>query len=264
MIIGGIDKVVEWLDLNAIESWSISTNKDKSKGDYIFKSKDDVPVKDEQARMIQTLALSNNPTLYIFGKQKGQSNAGNFCEIFTNVQSPVPAQMQSSQIGAISQESVNGLIENAIQKERMAWERKELDREREEVAQMRKEYNEAKESVIGLLIEKVAPFVSAALSGTRRAAAVGTVGQPVAAEKITPVQAAPVDAEPDEDTAEENFFTEAESASLYSIVVKWKELDPDYLSIIEKIVSFAESGEPIEVAGGLVKLNYEQIKKMIL
>ena len=67
-----------------------------------------------------------------------------------------------------------------------------------------------------------------------------------------------------EEIEEQEVFSDEESDELFSIVERWKNVDPDYITVIRRIVEFAESGEPIEVAGGLLKLNYEQIKGMIL
>lgn len=261
MIQGGIDKVIEWLDLNGIESWSISTSKNRQDNSYIFKSNDDAPVKDEQTRMLQTLALTSNPNLYIFGKKKGASNAANYCEIFSNVQTVETPS--SSGIGTMNQSSIDAMIQTAIEKERMTWERKELERERDEVSRLRKDYEEQTASVVGLLIQKAAPFVQSIMGiAPQNQVAIGSVEKEIRANPIKPNR---VVEEPTEETETvEEVFTDEESEELFSIVERWKSVDPDYITVIRRIVEFAESGEPISVAGGLLKLNYEQIKEMIL
>lgn len=255
MITGGIDRVIEWLDLNGIETWSVSTCRDRAKCEYIFKSNDDAPVKDEQARMIQTLALSSNQNLYIFGKKKGTSNSANFMEMFTNVKAePMTAPQVMS---GINQDAVDSMIQNAIERERMAWERKELERDREEVRAMKKEYEEQTSSVVGLLIQKAAPIIQSIMGLQQPNVAVGALEHAVQAESIKPTT-------PSQEEETEDPFTDEEADRLQSLVEKWKSVDPDYITVIERIVSFAETGEPISVAGGLVKLNYQQIKEMIL
>ena len=266
MIQGGIDKVIEWLDSNGIESWSVSTSKDKQTNNYIFKSNDEASVKDEQARMIHVLSLSSNPNLFIFGKKKGASNSANYCEMFSNNNTTVFSETSpTSAIGMVNQDTINTMVANAVERERMSWERKELDREREEVRAMRKEYEEQTASVVGLLIKKAAPIIQSVM-GVAPQVAIGSVEKEISAEPIRVRKTEPVEVQEErvEEIEEQEVFSDEESDELFSIVERWKNVDPDYITVIRRIVEFAESGEPIEVAGGLVKLNYEQIKGMIL
>lgn len=265
MIQGGIDKVIEWLDLNGIETWSVSTSKDKQSNNYIFKSNDEASIKDEQARMIQTLALTSNPNLFIFGKKKGASNSANYCEMFSNNNTTVFSEQHPTQsIGTVNQDTINTMVANAVERERMNWEKKELEREREEVRAMRQEYEEQTASVVGLLIKKAAPIIQSIMGVSQQQVAIGTLD----AEKQVKAKPIVVEKSADEEEPEtdemDDVFTEEESDKLFELAERWKAVDADYLNVMERIVEFAESGEPIEVAGGLVKLNYEQIKGMIL
>ena len=266
MIQGGIDKVIEWLDSNGIESWSVSTSKDKQTNNYIFKSNDEASVKDEQARMIHVLSLSSNPNLFIFGKKKGASNSANYCEMFSNNNTTVFSETSpTSAIGTVNQDTINTMVANAVERERMSWERKELDREREEVRAMRKEYEDQTASVVGLLIKKAAPIIQSVM-GIAPQVAIGSVENEISAEPIRVRKTEPVEVQEErvEEIEEQEVFSDEESNELFAIVERWKNVDPDYITVIRRIVEFAESGEPISVAGGLVKLNYEQIKGMIL
>lgn len=270
MINGGIDKVIEWLNLNNIDTWAISTSKDRAASNYVFRSREGVPVADEQVRMRETLALSSNNHLYIYGKAGSKGNSANFSEEFSNNVQPQQIQqpMSMNGIAGYDQSSIATMVANAVEKERMAWERKELDREREEVRQAKKEYEEQQSSVLGLLIQKAAPFVQSIMGVQTPSLAVGSVANEITADPIKARRAEPtedVEQETEEVTeVSEDVFTDEESDELFAIVERWKNADPNYLQVITRIVEFAESGEPISVAGGLVKLNYEQIKEMIL
>lgn len=268
MINGGIEKVIEWLNLNNIDTWAISTSKDRSASNYVFRSREGVPVADEQVRMRETLALSSNEHLYVYGKAGSRGNSANFSEEFSNNVQPQPIQ-QPMTVGAIAgynQSSIETMVANAVEKERMAWERKELDREREEVRQARQAYEEQQSSVLGLLVQKAAPFIQSIMGVQSPSLAVGSVANEITAEPIKARRAEPTPVEETEESVEatEEVFTDEESNELFAIVERWKNADPNYLQVITRIVEFAESGEPISVAGGLVKLNYEQIKEMIL
>lgn len=270
MINGGIEAVIEWLNLNNIDTWAISTSKDRSASQYVFRSQEGVPVADEQVRMREVLARSSNPHLYIYGKAGSKGNSANFSEEFSNnVQSHQTQQpMTMGAIAGYDQTSIETMVANAVERERMAWERKELDREREEVRQAKKEYEEQQSSVLGLLIQKAAPFVQSIMGVQQPTMALGSVAKEITAEPIKARRAEPTAATEEETETDvevsEEVFTDEESEELFAIVERWKNADPNYLQVITRIVEFAESGEPISVAGGLVKLNYEQIKEMIL
>lgn len=265
MINGGIDKVIEWLNLNGIDTWAISTSKDRAASNYVFRSRDGVPVEDEQVRMRETLALSSNSHLYIYAKAGSKGNSANFSEEFSNNVQPQQTQ-QPMAISGYDQTSIETMVANAVERERMAWERKELDREREEVRQAKKEYEDQQSSVLGLLIQKAAPFVQSIMGVQQPSLAVGSVAKEVSAEPIKARRAEAISVEETEEEVEvsEEVFTDEESEELFAIIERWKNADPNYLQVITRIVEFAESGEPISVAGGLLKLNYEQIKEMIL
>lgn len=262
MINGGIDKVIEWLNLNGIDTWAISTSKDRAASNYVFRSREGVPVEDEQVRMKETLALSSNSHLYIYAKAGSKGNSANFSEEFTNNVQTQQTQ-QPMAISGYDQTSIETMVANAVERERMAWERKELEKEREEVRQAKKEYEEQQSSVLGLLIQKAAPFVQS-IMGVQPSLAVGSVANEVSAEPIKARRAEPVEETEEDVEVSEEVFTDEESEELFAIIERWKNADENYLQVITRIVEFAESGEPISVAGGLVKLNYDQIKEMIL
>ena len=268
MINGGIDKVIEWLNLNNIDTWAISTSKDRATSNYVFRSREGVPVADEQVRMRETLALSFNSHLYIYGKAGTKGNSANFSEEFSNNVQPQHIQqpMAMNGIAGYYQQSIETMVANAVERERMNWEHKELDREREEVRQAKKEYEEQQSSVLGLLIKKAAPFVQSIMGVQQPSLAVGSVANEITAKPIKARRAEPIPVEETEEDAEvsEEVFTDEESDELFTIIERWKNADSNYLQVISRIVKFAESGEPISVAGGLVQLNYEQIKEMIL
>lgn len=264
MILGGIEKVIAWLDLNGIESWCISTSRDRQKCEYIFKSNDDAPIKDEQARMIETLSLSSNNTLYIFGKKKGTGNSANFMEMFSNNQQATTTTPQV--VSGVDHTTMDTMIQTAIERERMAWERKELERDREEVRALKKEYEEQKESIFGMLVQKAAPFVQAMMGVQQPNVAIGRLNdsvEPIRAKKQEEAEQTPQQQETT-DIAADDIFTDEEAEKIEALVERWKNADADYINVIQRIVEFAESGEPISVMGGMVKLNYSQIKEMIL
>ncbi len=256
MINKGIENLISWLDINDIYSWSLSRNKDRSQNDYIFKSIDDADRATEIQRMMSILTLSSEPILYIFAKKRGSSNSGNFSEMWINTTSYIEPIAPTNAVDGVNVSDLEQRIKCAVYEERIAWERKELERERAELRARAKEYDDKETSVIGLLIDRAAPLIQKFTHTQPQQAAVAGIGTAtnVSAEKITPI----------ENDEEEVVFDENESDELFNLMAEYKSLDPDYLRVIAKIVDFARSGEEIPVMNGMIKLTYNQIKNMLL
>ena len=268
MITGNINNLISWLNDNGIDEWQLSTSSNRQGNSYIFKSEDDIPREQEIERMTRQLAYSQNSIIYVFGKKKGKSNVGNFTETWVNSgngAAPSAAQVISG-MPALSQADIDARIETAIMKERLAWQQREVERERKEIAEMKKEYEKEKESVLGILIDKAAPVISGLLSRrTPQVAIAGTDGD-VSVPRVIPVGTDGKKGQTnatEETLADTGAFTDDEADELYSLMSRYKAVDPDYMTLIRRFVSFAESGEEITV-GGIVKLNYTQIKEMLL
>ena len=63
MIKPGTDNLIKWLDLNKIDTWDLSTTRDKTQNAMIFKSDPEQPREREQQRMVEQLALSENAVI---------------------------------------------------------------------------------------------------------------------------------------------------------------------------------------------------------
>ena len=256
MITGNITNLINWLNDNGIDEWQLSTSSNRQGNSYIFKSEDDTPREQEIERMTRQLAYCQNAIIYVFGKKKGKPNVGNFTETWVNSGSGTTSAAPQPISGTpVFQSDIDARIEAAIMKERLAWQQREVERERREIAELRKEYEKEKESVLGLLIDKAAPVISGLLSRrTPQPAIAGTPGD-VTAPRIIPADPGAQDTSP---------FSDDEADELYALMSRYKAVDPGYLSLIRRFVTFAESGEEITFAGGLVKLNYQQIKEMLV
>ena len=78
-----------------------------------------------------------------------------------------------------------------------------------------------------------------------------------------PIAAVNQDAAVENETAEADVFSDAESEKLFDLCERWKRADEaDYLKILEKIVQFAESGKEAKVFG--MSFGYDKVKGMLL
>lgn len=150
-------------------------------------------------------------------------------------------QQPQQNIGELRAEltkSISAQLKAEMAKERYEEERKNFEKEK---AAFRKE----QESVIGLLVHKVAPFAIAALSNKNLANSLQNVAGvdaegPVDAQPIHPIQDSEADAA--EQPEEECPFTDEESDELFELMARFKKAEPDYLPMIRKVVEMAESG----------------------
>lgn len=256
MIKGDINNVLQWLEMNAIQQWTIFQGSGANGQGKIFESNIEMSMESEIERFRQVMALSENALVKIVGKVNPKQNTGVFVETWTNSS---PAQSHSMSIGstpAYDADYIDSKIKAAVAEERMLWREKELVKRENNLAEAEKEFKRNQEGIVGILIEKAAPFISQLMP---RAAVAGV-------ESPTPVAPIPVKTMTDEaieDAREEEpeIFTDEEADRLMTAMARFKEVDADYLTVLEKIVEIA-SGKTVSVMN--IHLDYKTIKGYIL
>lgn len=140
---------------------------------------------------------------------------------------PAPAPM-----GATEREQ---LIQDTIERVNAQWEKKMFEKERAEFKEEKKAYEAEKQSVIGVLVQQVAPYI-AQLAGLRQAPRVAGLDaeQPVTAQPINAQQPAEEEVE---------IFTDEESEKLTQLMARFKAVEPQYMELIEAVVKMAEAGD---------------------
>lgn len=272
MIKPGVDNLINWLRINKIVSWHISaTDGSGQDNTRIFTSDPDSSIESEFERMRQTLELTENPVLYIFGKSKADSKVGNYKERWSNgnpqsMQEPQrPYQAMYGTPTYVCREELDERISEAVARERYNVERAAFDAEKAAFVAEKKEFEDVKNSAIGIAVEKLAPFIGSffqGMAGDRRIAVSGT----------NTIQAAPIQAQPvstiqepvEQDTMDELPFTVEEQERITEILERYKNYDPEYLDVLAKFVDIAVKGQPISVMNGMVKLSYNDVKTFII
>ena len=257
MIKGDINNVLQWLEMNAIQQWTIFQGSGANGQGKIFESNIEMSMESEIERFRQVMALSENALVKIVGKVNPKQNTGVFVETWTNSS---PAQSHSMSIGSTpvyDSDYIDSKIKAAVAEERMLWREKELVKRENSLAEAEKEFKRNQEGIVGILIEKAAPFISQFMPR----AAVAGVESPTPVAPI-PVKTMTVDEAIEEAREEEpEIFTDEEADRLMAAMARFKEADADYLEVLEKIVEIA-SGKPVSVMN--IHLDYNTIKGYIL
>lgn len=279
MITGNVEKVIDWLKLNVILHWSLHTSNNTQGNNRIFESNDDAKIEDEYERMRQIVSLCQNPQLYIYGRQILTKTVNNFSETWRNMPDNTISGVQSgttpshsigaaeiAALGYLTKEETDKRIAAAIEAERFKREREDFEREKEDFKKVKREFDNFKNGAIGTLLEKAMPYLGGIIGIEPKATAykrVAGTSEPATAEAIAAVPPTPPNVPVIPDTPEPEIFDENESEKLFNLMKLFKEFDPEYLKIIEKIVTLATSGEDI-VLMGTFKMTYEQLKETIL
>ena len=257
MIKGDINNVLQWLEMNAIQQWTIFQGSGANGQGKIFESNIEMSMESEIERFRQVMALSENALVKIVGKVNPKQNTGVFVETWTNSS---PAQSHSMSIGSTPMydaDFIDSKIKAAVAEERMLWREKELVKRENSLAEAEKEFKRNQEGIVGILIEKAAPFISQFMPR----AAVAGVESPTTVAPI-PVKTMNVHEAIEEISEEESeIFTDEEADRLMAAMARFKEADADYLEVLEKIVEIA-SGKPVSVMN--IHLDYNTIKGYIL
>lgn len=258
MINPGIENLINWINLNSIIEWKLANSRDKQANNYVFKSNEDAPFDSEITRMREVLALSENQVLYVQGIAK-KGNTGGFSDTWQNINKTNSQLQNVSGLNnpSMDQDLFEKKIQAALEKNNLDWERKQFERERKEFKDEKREYDSEKSGIVGLLVEKAAPFLGSFMQKMKPQMA-GLEDQNFQAEPIRVRENSDVVT----DVVTDEEFTDEESERLLSLISDWKSKDADYIILLEKIVDFATSDHPIDFMG--MPFSYEKVKEMLI
>lgn len=179
--------------------------------------------------------------VYGYGWQGGKRTDGICCEVLLAPGSVMP----TAGIGSMyTQEDIAGMENRLRQQIKAEFEAQEYKRQREEFEKEKKAFEEKEAGVWGLLVNHLAPVAKATIGRNFLPKVAGV--ETIDAERD--VQTARIEAqEPeDEEPAIENPFTEEEEDKAFRLLARFKAAEPEnWLKMIEKVVTMAESGDPM-------------------
>lgn len=187
-----------------------------------------------------------NQTLYGYGK-RGKENTGlMYCEVRLVDELQQPGTIPVSSVpGPVFDEEK--LAERIRKEVRLEYENQRYQEERKNFEEAKKEFEREKSSAIGLLVHHLSPVISAM---TQKRVAGLDADRPVHA---APVYAIPQQQEVDEQVVDE-LFTDEEADKLFALMAEFKNVEPRYMELIERVVTMAKSGDK----------TYEMAKNVLL
>lgn len=245
------DQIEQWIRDNGLVKWDFAaTNRQKVEdgsrvNDVVANSEWYDGDLDFKLKMTQK-QLSMQPGRYLYGRgwhtANGTQGAAS-CEIclggmatLPGMQQPV-AGFQAPQAAPMTVSEKDQLKAEIRKEVETEMERRRLEEDRKRLDEERKVFEADKTGVIGMLVNYLAPAAKAVM-GQSRIAGLDTL-QPIAPAATAPSEQAPAEEAP----AEEDPFTREEAEKIEDLLIRFKKVEPEYLVLLEKVVTMAESGD---------------------
>lgn len=240
-------QVESWIRDNGLNSWrfmydktgtSVNENGDEkqTRSNRVAILSDALPgdLDEKIALTKRRLMAESNQTLYGYGK-RGKENTGQmYCEVRLVDDFQQPGAQPVSSIPAYQPVDEEKLAARIRKECLLEFENLRYQEERKQFERDKKQFEADKRSAIGLLVQHLSPVLSAL--GSKRVAGVDA-NEPVTA---SPIQQIAVE-EPVEVINE--IFTDKESDELFELMARFKAVEPEYMKLIERVVTMAEKGD---------------------
>ena len=235
------DQFREWVEDNKIVTWKISASTAKQNNDLRFYYDDDKTMEENLFVCRRRLEMEVGRRLYATGWRTKNATGGGFgCEIMIGGESSFAPQQVSGAGSGFSREE---LIRDVTQQVTNQFERERLKAKEKEIDEKIKQYESDKQGVMGLLVNYLAPVAQKVLHLPSVAGVPVENGEDVAVEKIVPVEHDSITEEPEVEPTDTEDFTDEESERLRCLMLRFKAVEPEYLTMIERVVSMAEDGD---------------------
>lgn len=240
-------QVENWIRDNGLNSWRFSYdrtgtqtdsdgNTEQKRSNRMAIVSDYFPgsLDEKIALTHKRLTEESNQTLYGYGK-RGKENTGlMYCEVRLVDELQQPSTQAVSALPASVTFNEEELA-NRIRKEvMMEVENQRYKEERKAFEAEKKAFEAEKSSAIGLAVQYFAPVVAAISGKKSRCAGIDT---------LEPVEAQPIHAVEKEGEIDD-LFTDEESDELFSLMARFKAVEPRYIELIKSVVSMAERKDP--------------------
>lgn len=237
------EQFVDWVHDNGFVRWTASV---RTNGDELVVNSENFEG-DLESKLDRTKKyMEDYAKLYLRGYRSTNANASYISatwEKSATTTQPMQMLVGYPGVGAapFDEEKALARIRKEVETD---WQKRDLERREKELAEREKEYRADKEGVMGLLVNYLKPVAGAMLSGAGvgRPATIHGVDAPadVDAERIQTVETH----DPEEQAkTEQSPFTDEEADKLFSLMARFKAVEPDYLRMIETVVTMAENGD---------------------
>ena len=235
------NEVRSWIEDNKLQRYVFRLGRGETReNNYIFQYDQDASPEANMAMLEKRLDAHAGTHLYGCGFRNASATSGGIvCEVeygqdedtfkqyfeklYPGVGRPLQHQVDPDEL----ERRITEKVETRFKLEKMEQERKDFEKEK-------KEFEAEKQSAIGAIIQYFAPVAQAFLQQKGLAK---VAGADVAAEKIVPVS----EEEKEETAGPELPDDEAQKA--YALLLRFREVEPRYLELIESVVTMAENGD---------------------
>lgn len=225
------EQVKEWITENGFKRWVLY--KDYSKTEKIIDSANftvsDMP--DKLAMTEKYLRLAGGHAYAAGATSNATSDLNTTCEIRLS-----EAATQQSVQGIGGYPSIGELTETITKQVRAEIEAENYKRERADFEREKKEFEQEKQSALGALVHYLAPVAQQLL--TR-----GAMPRVAGMDSKEDVHVIVPEDQPSEEQEEVSPFTDEEADELFALLARFKKVEPDYLTMLRKVVEMAESGD---------------------
>ena len=242
----------DWVKDNGITRWALYKSDHTKEGDerytgLVIDSSLYPPTLsiDEKLDLTRKHMENFGAKLYGQGFQKeGDRTGAVICEVRID---PDYRCTGTAGIGMMQQPVDESAIEKRIEARlRAEMERKEYERKRADLDTERKQFEEEKNSAMGALIHCFAPIGRTIMQnrGLLRNVAGVDAEAPVHAQRIVADDGTPLREERVEEVTEEpSPFTDEEADKLFELLARFKKAEPEYMRLLEAVVTMAENGD---------------------
>ena len=232
--------IESWIRDNNFVHWVFTKNKpgsseDKTNDKIVDSNYYTGDFEDKLAMTKKYLLLNGGRAYGVAWDKPNNTYNGAVCEVWLEADAPAaPTQGVGNGFDA---EQLRESIRREMQAE---WDKREYERKLADLEKREKQFEADKQSAIGLLTNYLAPVAKTFLASKRMVAGIDTE-QPVTAQPVPPIQAAPRE----EPEAEPDPFTDEEADELFALLKEFKKIEPQYMELIRGVVKMAKDGNPM-------------------
>ena len=241
------DEVAAWVNDNKLSRYNFRNGRPggEDKNNYIFTYDEDVSPEINLSNLERRLQAHAGLHLWGVGWRAKNSNTGGvMCEVqYGKDEDSQLAKLQSMISGGIGRPmqpeySLEEMEKKMEERLTMKFRLEQMEKDRKDFEHDKREFEKEKNGVIGALVNYFAPVAQIWMQKQGLAKVAGT---DVPAEKIVPVGDEAPDNGPEEQTADE--LPEEESIKAYELLVRFRNVEPQYLQLLESVVTMAENGD---------------------
>ena len=222
---------IKFIKINDLSGFSLRQG--TSDNQMLFKSLPDESIDDAISRAEQIMAFTEGRYILLEGYKGANQQRGKYSFSFQNSILPTVSGVQQAQ-PVMDENFINSRIAVAIEKVKAEYDKQDLERREKELKERMKEFEQDKSSVIGMVVEKIAPMIKGVAQRQTASLAVGTLGE-AASEPIRPAR---------EESAEQPEDAEVElSDDIVRNILRWQAVERELPQLLEVIATLAENND---------------------